>query len=95
MRPFPVLIAAIVLAGCATAGTKFEWENARKVTVGMPEDEVVALMGKPNSVTTRADVQVWTWIYVSAGLGSVGSRRVTFPMKDGRVTAIPNLTQFE
>lgn len=94
MKSIFVLALLSLLAGCASAGTSFEWDNARKVSVGMSEAELVALMGKPNSVATTGDSQQWTWIHVTAGLGGTSSRRVSFGLKNGRVSAVPNLAQF-
>jgi hypothetical protein len=95
MRILGIVALCAALAGCASSGTKFEWDNASKVTVGMTEADLVATMGgRPNAVTTRGNVQGWTWIYVSANPLEVGTRRVSFGLTDGRVTAVPNLSAF-
>lgn len=94
-RKAAILLAVLTLGGCAASGTAFEWDNARKVTVGMTEADLVRLLGKPNSVTTRGDMQVWSWVYVSASPLGVSNRHVTFPLKDGKVTAVPNLSTFQ
>lgn len=88
------LFFMLALAACASSGTAFEWEKARQVTIGATESELIALMGKPNSVVTRGDSQTWIWVYAEASPLGVNSRRVSFPMKDGKVTALPNLAQF-
>jgi hypothetical protein len=52
------VIAAVVglsfmLLGCAASGSKFEWETASRVKVGMSESELIATMGgRPNAVTS-------------------------------------------
>lgn len=97
MRHLGMVGLLIVLAACGQhriAGTAFEWDNAQRVTVGMTEAEVVALIGKPNSVSTAGNVQVWGWVYSYATFGAVNSRHVSFSFKDGKVSAVPNLTQF-
>lgn len=87
--------SALLLSACASAGTSFDWETARKITVGTTEAELLAIMGKPNSVVTRGDQQVWSWIYVYSGFMSHGNRHVSFPLKDGKVTAVPNLAPLQ
>lgn len=92
-----VLIAvAIGLAACAAAGSSFDWQKAKMVTVGMTEAEVVELMGKPTSVMTRGDTDTWGWVYASSSvLTGISRRNVSFQMKSGKVVAVPNLSQFE
>lgn len=86
---------SLVLAGCAASGSKFEWETASRVKVGMTEPELIATMGgRPNAIATAGNIQRWTWIYVNANLLQVGSRRVSFALTDGRVTGVPNLSAF-
>jgi outer membrane protein assembly factor BamE (lipoprotein component of BamABCDE complex) len=55
------LIAAAILAifftGCA--GTKIDMARARTVKVGMSEAEITQIMGKPYSVISKGDTQVW------------------------------------
>jgi outer membrane protein assembly factor BamE (lipoprotein component of BamABCDE complex) len=96
MRILGIVALGAALASCASSGTQFEWANASKVVVGMTENELVATMGgRPNAVATKADnTQVWSWIYVSTSIVQVGSRRVSFVVKDGRVFSVPNLSAF-
>lgn len=95
MQKLGMVVVCVTLAGCASSGTKFEWANASKVQVGMTEADLIAVMGgRPNAVTTRGNVQSWTWIYVSANPLEIGSRRVSFGLTDGRVSAVPNLGVF-
>lgn len=90
-----VLLLALWLAGCASVGTAFDWDKAREVKVGTTEAELVALLGKPNSVVNHGNNQSWTWVHVSSSVFTgAESRRVTFPLKDGKVTALPNLASF-
>lgn len=77
-------IAAVVL--CACAGTPFDWDTARKVTPGMSEAQVTALLGKPYMVTSRADRVLWVWSYSSA---FEGSKALTIPFRDGLVLEAP------
>lgn len=90
---FIVLIfcAATALAGCA--GTQFEWSRAKQVQVGTTEAEIVALLGKPYMVKTQGDSQTWIWSYANGFSGQRGV--VSFVIKDGRVTQVPNTAPFE
>lgn len=82
-------LAALLIAGCA--GTKFSYDQARKVQVGMSESEVVSIMGKPYSVISRPDGQVWVWSYANGMSGR--SRAVSFLLKDGQVVKAPSIPQ--
>ncbi|MBC3345451.1 outer membrane protein assembly factor BamE [Pseudomonas sp. SWRI196] len=78
-------ILALVLAGCA--GTNFSYDDARKVKVGMTEDEVTQIMGPPYSVVSRADGQMWIWSHANGMSGA--SRVISFRMVDGKVVEVP------
>jgi outer membrane protein assembly factor BamE (lipoprotein component of BamABCDE complex) len=81
-----VLAACLTLAACA--GTPFSFDDARQVKLGMSEEQVTALMGRPYMVASKPDGQVWIWSYAS-GLG--GAQVVSFKMADGHVTEVPNI----
>lgn len=90
MRKFLIAIAACAaLAGCA--GTKFDFEAARQVKVGMTEAEVQELMGRPYSVTTKGDSQIWVWSYANGMTGA--HQAVSFVMKDGKVESVPKIPE--
>ncbi len=78
-------VLAIVLSGCA--GTSFSYDDARKVQVGMTEDQVTQIMGPPYSVVSRADGQMWVWSHANGMTGA--SRVISFKMLDGKVVEIP------
>ncbi|WP_434703061.1 outer membrane protein assembly factor BamE [Pseudomonas sp. Z1-12] len=78
-------VLALVLAGCA--GTNFSYDDARKVKVGMTEDEVTQIMGPPYSVVSRADGQMWVWSHANGMSGA--SRVISFRMVDGKVVEVP------
>lgn len=84
-----LIIAAICLfiAGCA--GSSFKYDNARKVEVGMTERQLTALMGKPYSVVSKGDTQIWIWSHANAFTGN--SQAVSFIMKDGVVESLPTI----
>ena len=78
-------VLALALVGCA--GTSFSYDEARKVKVGMTEDEVTQIMGPPYSVVSRTDGQMWVCSHAN---GMTGARRViSFRMVDGKVVEVP------
>lgn len=81
-----VCLMVLALGGCA-AGTPFSYDKARQVKVGMPEDQVIELMGNPYSVASRDGAQMWVWTHVNLMAGS--SRVVSFKLKDGKVIEVP------
>ena len=91
MKRTIALFLAFALAACA--GTRFEWSQARKVQIGTTEAEPMGLLGKPYMVKTQGDTQTWIWSYADGWTGKHGL--VSFPMKDGKVTTVPNMQPFE
>jgi len=85
---FAAALMALVLAGCA--GTNFSYDQARKVRVGMTEAEVMQLMGRPYSVTSRGNEQMWVWSHAKA---FSGARAVSFKFSNGRVVEVPSIPE--
>ncbi|TWI52985.1 Beta-barrel assembly machine subunit BamE [Pseudomonas duriflava] len=87
MRKF---LAAVALAGAISgcAGTSFDYSQARQVKVGMTEAEVVQIMGRPYSVVSRGDEQMWVWSHANV---FAGSKAVSFKMKGGKVIETPSI----
>ncbi|MFP5419903.1 MAG: outer membrane protein assembly factor BamE [Gammaproteobacteria bacterium] len=84
------LIAAsllALLAGCA--GTNFSFDNAAKVKPGMTEAQVTQLMGRPYSVVSRGDSQMWVWSHANGFSGS--SKSISFEMREGKVVSVPSI----
>lgn len=80
-------IASLLLALSGCAGTNFTFDQARQVKVGMTEEQVTGLMGRPYSVVTIGDTQRWIWSHANGMTGS--ARTVSFDLKDGKVSAVP------
>ena len=87
MRRIALLFAVLALAACA--GTRFSFENARKLQVGMTEAQVSQIMGRPYQVTVRGDQTIWTWVFVNAITGA--NRSLALPFKDGKLTDAPKI----
>jgi len=81
------LIAAALLSGCA--GSRFKMANARKVEVGMTEQQVTKLMGRPYSVVSKGEEQIWIWSQANGLTGS--SQSVSFIMRDRKVVSVPTI----
>ena len=87
LKNWPLAIAlSLCLAACA--GTKFSFDDARRVQVGMTEAQLQEILGAPTAVVARGDQVVWVWSYADA---FTGSRSVSFVLKDGVVATVPNL----
>lgn len=82
------LFAALV-TGCA--GTSFSFDDARRVQVGMTEDEVREIMGRPYMVRTKGDKDVWVWSHANGLTG--GSQVISFIFKDGKVESVPRIPE--
>lgn len=82
-----ILIVTLVagLAGCA--GTQFNWDDVRKIRVGMTEAELVQAMGSaPNHVSAQADRVIYVWSYANS---FSGVRTASVILKDGKVISAP------
>lgn len=84
-RFFAVVALALALSGCA--GTSFSYDDARKVQVGMTEEQVTQIMGPPYSVVSRADGQMWIWSHANGMTGA--SKVISFRLVDGKVVEVP------
>lgn len=84
------VVAAVLIAGCASAGQKFSIESANTVTNGMTREQVIEVMGsKPSTVTNQGKVFVWSYAKVGI-LGGTSSRAVKFQFDDdGKTFGIP------
>jgi len=83
-----VVIALLVAALSACAGTPFRWDNARQVRQGMTQNEVVALLGKPYMVKSNENGTIYVWSHANGLTGE--SQAVSIPFdKDGKVSKVP------
>lgn len=58
-----VLVAGLALAGCATA------EKLNDVRIGMTKDQVVSLLGTPDSTSAQANVEYLTYYLIADPTG--------------------------
>lgn len=79
-----IIFLVLFIASCA--GTPFNWDDARKITPGMNEQQLTDLMGRPYSVTARGDKQIWVWVFTDAFMAS---KSVSVVMQDGKVIEAP------
>lgn len=82
-----VVFVALIVSGCA--GTPINMSRARMIKVGMTEAEVTGLMGKPYSITTRGDDQIWVWANANGLTGA--HTALSYIMRDGKVTSVPTI----
>lgn len=77
-----ISILGVFVIGCAT-DTPFTWKNYMKLHVGMPESEVIMLMGEPASTNVSPKGNpVWAW----ADYGLFGSGKfASIELKDGHI----------
>ena len=90
-RFYFLVLGCLLLTACATAGTKFDFYQARQLKVGMTEQEVTQIMGKPMSVTARGPDQIWVWSYAKAVAFSIDSQSVSVIFRDHRVIEVPTI----
>lgn len=54
----------------------------------MTEAQLTNMMGRPHTVVSRGDEQMWVWSYANA-FG--GAKAVSFKIKDGVVVEVPTI----
>lgn len=87
MKPLLSLVtAALTALLCGCVGTHFNFDQVRRVRVGMTEREVTNIMGKPNTITAAGGQVRWVYAFGTAlGTGKAAS----FVFRDGQVVEVP------
>ncbi|MFZ2161973.1 MAG: hypothetical protein WAW02_07145 [Sideroxyarcus sp.] len=88
---FAILFAALLLAGCASKGTKFQMADVDAMQPGVTTyQEAVKKLGKPYGVNFAEDgAKSVTWVWAMAGMVGSQSRatRILFD-KDGKMIRV-------
>jgi len=81
----------LLIAACASSGTNFDPGVASALRMGMDKAEVIAALGKPNQVLTRADsTQTLIWSHASGSVFGMKSKAVALPFSaDGKLLSVP------
>ena len=84
-------VLALILAGCASAGTDFNWANVGDLRVGNSEDQAIALLGSPNSESyDQAGNHVLVWSHANVSfLSGTETKWVALKFKGGRLIEVP------
>lgn len=82
------VLVVLVLAGCA--GKNFNFNNAKNVTIGMPEDELIEVIGRPpDKVSPHDGDKILLWRYSNFFLGK--RKLLSFKLHDGAVSELPGI----
>jgi outer membrane protein assembly factor BamE (lipoprotein component of BamABCDE complex) len=82
------LSAALLSSACVSMGTNYDQDVVAALQPGMTRDEVIAKLGKPNSVATFADGrQQLVWVHSKGTmLGGASARSVALVFtQDGKL----------
>lgn len=89
------LAVVAVLIACSVAGCvprhKFTMENARKIKTGMTEEEVIALIGEPTSISVNPMFTILTWSYINTITRQY--QTVTLYSKDGKIVSQQEMSE--
>src|SRR5580658_5153113 len=80
------VLIVVLLAGCATA------EKLNDVHIGMTKDQVIALLGTPDSTSAQANVEYLTY-YLEGDPDYGRDRPYMVRMVDGRVESFGRMLQ--
>jgi hypothetical protein len=95
MKKHVSIIIALLLTGCAS-GTNYNPASVSQLQPGMSKEEVVKMLGKPNSVTAMANGQtilVWARAKVSPFGASSRSASLIFGADGKLLQTYQNQTQ--
>ena len=87
------VLLALILSGCVTVGSSFQWSQARQIKKGMNQAQVEAIMGKPTTVVSQSGIERWAWSYGTSDMMAIHSTGASFSIdfKDGRVVTVPTI----
>ena len=78
MKHYLHIVPALLLAGCASVGSNYDPNAVSQLHAGMAKEEVVRLLGKPNTVTTMPNGQTALgWVHSTASPFSASARSVS------------------
>jgi hypothetical protein len=80
------VLIVVLLAGCATA------EKLNDVRIGMPKDQVIALLGTPDSTSAQANVEYLTY-YLEGDPDYGRDRPYMVRVVDGKVESFGRMLQ--
>lgn len=89
MKKFIAMLAVLVLTACAGSGS-INWNDARKIKVGMTEKEVIEVMGSPYQAQVVGNDGVYRWVWVDVNLmRGGGAQKMSAELKNGVVVNVP------
>ena len=81
-----LLAAALLFAGCMTA------EKLNGIKIGMTKDQVIALLGTPDSTSAQANVEYMTY-YLASNVNYGRDLPYSIRLVDGKVESFGRFTQ--
>ena len=76
-RIFPIAAAAL-LAGCVSMGTNYDPNAVAQLQPGMSKQDVIARLGKPNSISQFPDGRVQLgWVHSTGSMFGANARAVS------------------
>jgi len=84
--PGLALLLLALLAGCVTA------EKLNQVRIGMTKDQVIAILGQPDSTSAQANIEYLTY-YLSTDTGYYREIPYSVRLVDGKVESFGRFTQ--
>jgi hypothetical protein len=83
------LLALCMLPACASAGRNFDSAAADRVTIGMSEEEVIALLGQPQHTQVDQQGGRWlSWVHSRASVFSSSTKQFLVHIANGKVATI-------
>ena len=83
-----VLLLAALLTGCATA------EKLNNIRIGMSKDQVIALLGKPDSTSAQANIEYMTYyLSIDSSYGYSREQPYMIRLVEGKVESYGRFAQ--
>jgi hypothetical protein len=83
----PLLLCLSLLVGCATAN------KLNDLRIGMTKDQVIAILGKPDSTSAQSNIEYLTYYLVSDTATRIGDQPYSVRLVNGQVESFGRFMQ--
>ena len=92
----PIAVATL-LASCVSMGTNYDPNAVSQLQPGMSKDDVIARLGKPNSISQFPDGRIqFGWVHSTGSMFGASARAVSLMFDaNGRLLQTVNQNQIE
>ena len=97
MKNYAFISVALMLTGCVSMGTNYDPNAVAQLQSGMSKEDVIARLGKPNSISQFPDGRVQLgWVHSTGSMFGANARAVSLIFDaNGRLLQTVSQNQIE